>query len=94
MKKNIRLEPIISEKSTNLASNGWYSFHVPVNIGKKEAKNNIENNFKVNVIKVHSSMKRGKKRRAGKSLGMTKPFKKIFVKLKKGQTINIFEVEK
>lgn len=93
MAKNIRLEPIISEKSTNLAAKGWYSFHVPTHLGKKEAASIIENNFKVNVITVNSSAKRAKIRRSGKGFGSTKPFKKIMVKLKKGQKIDIFEVE-
>lgn len=88
-----RIEPIISEKSTRLAGAGWYSFHVPVHLGKKEAADIIANNFKVKVLKIRSSAKRAKKRRSGKSTGETKPFKKIMVKLKKGQKIDIFEVE-
>ncbi|MCX6811149.1 MAG: 50S ribosomal protein L23 [Candidatus Berkelbacteria bacterium] len=88
-----RIEPIISEKSTRLAGSGWYSFHVPVHLGKREAASIIENNFKVKVVKIRSSMKRAKTRRTGKSIGRTKPFKKVMVKLKKGQKIDIFEVE-
>ena len=88
-----RIEPIISEKSTRLAGSGWYSFHAPVHLGKKEAANIIASNFKVKVLKIRSSMKRAKTRRSGKSTGQTKPFKKIMVKLKKGQKIDIFEVE-
>lgn len=89
-----RIEPIISEKSTQLAGQGYYSFHSPVHLGKKEAAKIIEDNFKVKVIKINSSLKRAKTRRTGRSIGKTKPFKKIMVKLKKGQKIDIFEVEK
>lgn len=92
MRKNLIIEPLISEKSTLLASQGWYSFRTPVNLGKKEAANIIENNFKVKIIKVNSQVKQGKKRRSGKRFAMTKSFKKILVKLKKGQKIDIFEV--
>ena len=88
-----RIEPIISEKSTKLAGAGWYSFHVPVHLGKKEAAEIISNNFKVKILKIHSCLKRAKVRKSGKSTGQTKPFKKIMVKLKKGQKIDIFEAE-
>jgi ribosomal protein L23 len=47
----------------------------------------------VRVVRINSSAKRAKIRRSGKGYGSTKPYKKIMVKLKKGQKIDIFEVE-
>lgn len=91
--KQTKIEPIISEKSNRLAGENWYSFKVPLGLKKKEAKDVIETNFKVKVVKTHSLARKGKERRVGRRTGMTKPYKKIMVRLKKGQKIDIFEVE-
>lgn len=92
MKKKIKLEPIVSEKSTNLAACGKFSFRAPIYLGKKEAQNLIEDNFKVKIVKMRSITSHSKMRRTGKSTGMTKPYKKLIATLKKGQKIDIFEV--
>ena len=93
MKINLKINPIISEKSTKLASEGWYSFKVPTDLGKKESARIIEDIFKVKVARVNAAVRRAKFRRSGKGTGRTKPFKKIFIKLKKGQKIDMFDVE-
>lgn len=87
------LTPIISEKTTAAASENQYVFRASKKIGKKEAKNIIEKNFKVNVINIRSLNCQSKKRRRGLRLGATASYKKIIVRLKKGQTIDVFEVE-
>ena len=94
MKINLKISPIISEKSTKLASEGWYSFKAPTNLGKKESAQIIEDNFKVKVVRVNSAVRQAKVRRTKGGFGKTKPFKKIFIKLKKGQKIDMFEVTK
>ena len=94
MKINLKINPIISEKSTKLAGEGWYSFQVPTNLGKKESARIIEDNFKVKVVRVNSAVRQAKVRRTKAGFGRTKPFKKIFIKLKAGQKIDMFEVEK
>jgi len=93
MRKNIIIKPLVSEKSTALATQGWYSFRAPVGLNKKEAAEIVENNFKVKVVAVNSQTRQGKKRKSGKGFAMTKSFKKFLVKLKKGDKLNIFEVE-
>lgn len=93
MKINLKINPLISEKSTKLAGEGWYSFKVPVNLDKKETARILEDIFKVKVIKVNSAVRQAKVRRTKGGFGKTKPFKKIFIKLKKGQKIDMFDVE-
>lgn len=89
---NIIITPIITEKTTMLAGDGWYTFRTKKDTGKKEAKTLIENNFKVNVVAIRSITGQRKLRRRGKEVGYTKGYKKILVKLKKGQRIDIFEI--
>ena len=84
--------PIITEKTTMLATDGWYTFRTKKETSKKEAKDLIEKNFKVKVISVRSISGKRKKRRRGREVGYTKGYKKIIVRLKKGQKIEIFEV--
>ena len=83
------LNPIVTEKSTNLSEQNKVVFKVPRKSNKKILKKNIEKIFKVNVIKVNiinkqsqTKITRGKKvREPG--------YKKAIVTLKKGQTIDL-----
>lgn len=94
MKINLKINPIISEKSTKLAGEGWYSFKAPKSLNKNEAKRIIEEIFKVKVVRINSAVRQAKVRRTRAGFGKTKSFKRIIIKLKKGQKIDIFDVEK
>lgn len=87
------LIPIISEKTTQLAGDGWFTFMADKNIVKKEAADLIEKGFKVKVVKTRSLNISGKEKRRGQRVGRTPAYKKILVKLKKGQRIDAFEIE-
>lgn len=93
MKKQIK-KPIITERSIEKAKNGFYSFAVSVDFTKSEIKQAVEEQFKVNVVNVRTITMPGKSKRAGKYRKENKssPWKKAIVKLKKEQTIPIFEV--
>ncbi len=85
--------PILTEKTTQLAGDGWYTFRTAKRLGKKEAKSLIEKVFKVKVVSVRSVAGTKKTRKRGRFVGKTKEFKKILVRLKKGQKLSIFEIE-
>ncbi len=81
--------PHISEKSTDLASEGFYTFRVDRSAGKREIKEEVERKYKVNVISVRVVNIPPKKRRVGRTEGVKKGYKKAIVKLKKGQSIDL-----
>ena len=83
------LSPHVTEKSTNLSSQNKVVFKVHYKANKNTVKKNIEKIFKVNVIKINTINKKGKKkivrgRKANKS-----GYKKAIVTLKKGQSIDL-----
>ena len=87
----IIFEPIITEKSINLADKNKYVFKVDSKTTQNEIKKEIERIFKVHVEKVNTITKKAKKRRMGKTFGKTTGFKKAVVTLKKGEKIKEFE---
>lgn len=91
---NIIIAPVISEKSTKGIMDGKFTFKVEKTATKKEIKKAIENQFKVNVLKVKTSIVKGRKSRVGaRRIEVAQSsFKKAMVALKKGQKIDIFEV--
>jgi large subunit ribosomal protein L23 len=87
------LGPIITEKSMNDASKGRYTFKVAKSATKIIIKKEIEEKFKVNVIKVATISIKGRSLRAGtKRVEIAlNAFKKAVVTLKTGQKIAIFD---
>lgn len=91
---NIIISPIITEKSMVLASSGKYSFVVNKNANKEDIKNAVEKSFNVKVIKVATSIVKGRTARTGQRRIEKKitPFKKAIVALKTGDKIGLFEL--
>ena len=85
------LTPKISEKAIYLAEQGIYVFEVPTSTNKIEVAKAVEAAFKVNVTDVNMVISKGKVKRFRQKLGREKDVKKAMVKLKKGQTIALFE---
>ena len=85
--------PLISEKSFSLATNGKYSFIAPCDLDKNEAKKKIEDIFNVNVIKINSYTVKGKIKKTKGVSGKRKNIKKFLFTLKEKQKIDLFEVE-
>ena len=81
-------KPITTEKSTNLQQFNQYSFLVAKDTNAFEIKNAIEKIFKVKVIKVNTSILRGKGKTFKGQFGFRKDTKKAIVTLNEGNTID------
>jgi len=80
--------PSLTEKSINLYGDRQYTFIVDRSLTKTQIKFIIENIFNVKIIRVNTAILPVKKRRVGKSIGDRSVYKKAYVKLKEGDTIN------
>lgn len=84
--------PLVSERSTNLRINeNKYIFEVDRKANKLEIKKAIEGLFKVTVEDVTTMIMHGKPKRLGRSEGRRPDWKKAIVRLKKGETLELFE---
>jgi len=93
MKTSI-VKPLITEKTMLMAGKGWYTFRAQVEANKNKVQQDIEKLYAVSVVAVRSSLMHGKVQRVGrkgKSIAKS-DWKKIFVKLKSGQTIDAFQI--
>lgn len=79
--------PIITEKTNNLSNENVYVFKVDKKANKTQIKQTIESKFNVKVESVNTVNTKSKKRRVGKYTGYTSSYKKAYVKLKEGSTI-------
>ncbi len=85
-------QAIISEKGTVLRDDhNRYVFKVHVQANKIEIKKAIETAFAVKVLDVKTINIKGKSKRLGRYEGRRSDWKKALVKLKKGDSIDIFE---
>ena len=81
-------KPVLTEKTMTLQANeNKYTFDVDVNANKIEIKQAVEAMFGVKVESVNTVNAKSKKRRVGKYTGYTSAYKKAYVKLKEGSTI-------
>ena len=86
------VRPIVTEKSSAAYQDrGEYTFRVASDATKTSIRTAIEQLFGVKVTGVWTSNQRGKERRVGKALGRRPHWKKAIVKLRDGDTIDIFE---
>ena len=81
-------KPITTEKSTNLQQFNQYSFVVSKTSNTNEIKQAIEKLFKVKVIKINTSILRGKIKTFKGNTGYRNNIKKAIVTLKEGNTID------
>jgi large subunit ribosomal protein L23 len=88
------LRPVVSEKSTVLGDQGKYVFEVAPGANKIQIKQAIEEAFankKIQVRAVNIVHVTGKVRRRGRSVGMTRSWKKAIVTLAADQRLDLFE---
>ena len=78
-----------TEKSTKLMPLNKYLFWVDSAANKIEIKKAVEEIFKVKVASVNVMNVKGKPRRVRYQLGKTSDWKKAWVTLKKGSTIEV-----
>jgi large subunit ribosomal protein L23 len=86
------VRPLITEKSSAAYQDrGEYAFEVHPDATKPQIRQAIEELFGVKVTDVWTSNQRGKVKRMGRTAGRRPNWKKAIVKLKEGDTIEIFE---
>ena len=85
------LIPKVSEKAIAQAEAATYIFEVPVTANKVEVAKAVKETFKVDVLSVNMLIAKGKTKRFRRVLGQEKDIKKAIVKIKKGQSIALFE---
>ena len=87
--------PIITERSLAVTKEGKFTFEVDRLASKGQIKEAVESQFGVTVLSVNTMKLAGKRRRTGRrKREITYPDgKKSVVQLKKGQKIDLFEVE-
>ena len=85
---SILRKPLTTEKSTNLQQFNQYTFLVSKDSKSHEIKQAVETIFKVKVIKINTSILRGKGKTFKGSYGFRKDTKKAIVTLKEGNTID------
>jgi len=100
MSRDIRMlieRPIVTEKGTALKeSMNRYVFRVDVHANKLQIKKAVERMFGVKVVDVRTAIYRGKHvvimNRAGRFEGYKSNWKKAFVTLAPGESIDLFDV--
>ena len=94
MAKNILVRPIITEKSDKQMAKAVYTFVVDRKANKLEVAKAVEAMFNVSVDSVRTAVIPGKAKsrstRSGMVKGMKPAYKKAFVLLQDGETIDIF----
>lgn len=103
--QSIIKRPLLTEKSAQLRETGGAAvaaaegeayaqkvvFEVARNANKTEVKQAVEQLFKVAVTNVRTLVVRGKEKRVGRFSGRRPSWKKAFVTLQRGDSIEFFE---
>ena len=90
-RKMIKLHKITERASKLRELNNEYVFEVSKDINKLTIKSAVEDLFKVKVDSVRTMIVAGKIRRMGRNQGKTPTRKKAIVRLKKGESITMFD---
>ena len=80
--------PLISEKSTYVSQYNYYVFKVSKKSTKPQIKQAVEKLFNVKVLSVNTLNQNGKIKKFRNISGKRPDFKKAFVKLAEGNTID------
>lgn len=84
--------PHISEKATNNAEKGnTIVFKVALDANKVEIANAVEELFEVKVDSVRTVVVKGKTKRRGAKVGRRSDWKKAYVTLQEGQSLDFVE---
>ncbi len=87
----IKLNKITERSSLLRELNNEYVFEVDKAANKLMIKSAVEDLFKVKVAGVRTLIMPGKIRRMGRNEGKTSTWKKAIVRLKKGESITMFD---
>ena len=83
------ISPNVTEKSTSLSEFNKVVFKVRKNANKESIKKSIEKIFKVNVVKINTVNIREKVKMVRNKKAYKSGYKKAFITLKKGQSIDL-----
>lgn len=91
--RDVIIRPVVSEKSYSLLDNGVYTFIVAPGSNKAEIRQAVESIFSVQVIKVNTLNRKGKRKRNRRksTFGQRSDTKRAIVTLAEGQEISLFE---
>jgi large subunit ribosomal protein L23 len=89
--RQVIIEPVVSEKSYALMSDGKYTFRVDDRAHKTQIAQAVEEIFGVDVAAVRTAKVRAKPKRRGLHQGRTRAWKKAVVQLAPGERIELFE---
>ena len=92
---DIRIEPIVTEKATKLTEKlNRYTFRVSPEANKYQIKALVEKLYEVKVVNVNTAVVRGKNKsrwtKSGLLKGSTSSYKKAYVTVGEGQTIDFY----
>lgn len=95
MKHAVTTQPVITEKSMQLAAKGWYTFKTNSHLDKPVIATAIASQYGVHVTKIKTLVVKGKTRATGKKrlITQTSDWKKAMVRLKANEKIAAFTVE-
>jgi large subunit ribosomal protein L23 len=89
--RSIILKPVITEKATILRESNKYTFRVHSKANKVQIRQAIEGIFGVGVESVHTIKVPSKPKRQGLYAGRRAGWKKAYVTLKAGDSIDLVE---
>lgn len=92
---DISLQPIVTEKANRLSEKlGHYTFRVSPEANKHQIKMLVEKLYGVKVVNVNTAIQRSKNKqrwtKSGLQRGSTPAYKKAFVTLAEGQSIDFY----
>ena len=94
MAYKILIKPLITEKAAGMSSENKYVFEVSKSANKIEISDAILEVYGIKPIAVNVANFKGKKVRHGQKVGRRKSWRKAVVTLAKGETINIYELQR
>ena len=91
--RDVIIAPIVSEKSYGLLDHGVYTFKVHPSASKPEIHDAVESIFGVQVLKVNTLNRKGKRKRNRKTFtfGSRPDTKRAIVTLVEGDEIDLFQ---
>lgn len=88
----VLIQALVSEKATDIQEKqNCYVFKVSLMANKLDIKKAVEKAFNVKVASVTTLNVKGKTKKLGRFVGKRSSWKKAFVSLKEGDTIELFE---
>lgn len=88
--RDIIVRPIITEKTANAAENNVVTFEVAKDANKSAIAQAVTEIYHVKPVSVNTVNVHPKTRRVGRYEGKTRAYKKAYVKLAEGDSINIY----